>query len=479
MTVFRDTGFQPVRGPRGLEARATVMVKLAHERVLLIGDTDRQIQSALVQAVPGADITTVASVFDAIAELTAHRYSSVLAAAEPIERRPEAAVKTLRKLTGEGRLLLFGHPTLEPLSRKMLEFGCDDYIVTPASPAELGQMFGAPAPLRVAPETREADSPDQPLAVSQTSRVSLLMGLPLAEILLDAILQHPNNAPAAAIAQINSRIAPTMQLSLANTTSTPQATEGMMILSHALRLEAHPQAHLHLAMPRDEDETAARQFLAQLSLLVSKVGVLEDRFSSMKRLAITDDLTGLYNGRYFRHFLSKTIEKGRAMRSPVTLLLFDIDDFKKYNDLYGHGVGDEILKQTATLMRRCCRDQDLVARISGDEFAVVFWEKEGPRQPRENLPIGVGVPGRPPADPEQVFARFKRLIASPEYQVLGTSGKGSLTISGGLAVYPYDGNTPEALIDAADKALMFGAKKSGKNNLFLVGGDEPPAPPTD
>ncbi len=453
------------------------MVKLAHERVLLIGDTDRQIQSALVQAVPGADITAVPTVFDAIAELTAHRYSSVLAAAEPIERRPEAAVKTLRKLTGEGRLLLFGHPTLEPLSRKMLEFGCDDYIVTPASPAELGQMFGA-TPLRVAPETHENnESPDQPLAVSQPSRISLLMGLPLAEILLDAVLHHPNNAPAAAIAQINARIAPTMQLALANTVSTPQPTEGMMTLSHALRLEQNPQAHVHLTMPRDEDETGARHFLAQLSHLVSKVGELQDRYSNMRKLATTDDLTGLYNGRYFRHFLKIAIEKGRAMRSPVTLLLFDIDDFKKYNDLYGHGVGDEILKQTATLMRRCCRDHDLVARISGDEFAVVFWEKEGPRQPRENLPAGAGVPGRPPADPEQVFARFKRLIASPEYQVLGTSGKGSLTISGGLAVYPYDGNTPEALIEAADKALMFGAKKSGKNNLFLVGGGEPVTPP--
>ena len=99
-----------------------------------------------------------------------------------------------------------------------------------------------------------------------------------------------------------------------------------------------------------------------------------------QRLAITDDLTGIYNGRYFRHFLARIIEKARTLRFPVTLLLFDIDNFKSYNDRYGHGVGDEILRQTAALMRRCCRPHDLVARISGDEFAVVFWEKEGPRQ---------------------------------------------------------------------------------------------------
>ena len=104
---------------------------------------------------------------------------------------------------------------------------------------------------------------------------------------------------------------------------------------------------------------------------------------SLQRLAITDDLTGLANGRYFRHFLAKTIDKAKVMRFPVTLFLFDIDNFKKYNDQFGHCVGDEILKQTATLMRRCVRDHDLVARISGDEFAVVFWEMEGPRQPRD------------------------------------------------------------------------------------------------
>ena len=59
------------------------------------------------------------------------------------------------------------------------------------------------------------------------------------------------------------------------------------------------------------------------------------------------------------------------------MLLFDIDNFKKYNDEFGHGVGDEILRQTAG-DGDCFREHDVVARISGDEFAVVFWEKEGP-----------------------------------------------------------------------------------------------------
>src|SRR6187455_191622 len=141
------------------------MSRTAFESVLVIGDADRQVQGALAQALPSANVTAVANYFDGIAELSANRYTAVLASAEPIERRPEAAVTTLRQLAGDGRLILFGQPSLEPVSRKMLSFGCDDYIVTPASPGELGQMFGAP-PLRIAPPANGSAAGDEPLATS-------------------------------------------------------------------------------------------------------------------------------------------------------------------------------------------------------------------------------------------------------------------------------------------------------------------------
>ncbi|HTW93461.1 MAG TPA: GGDEF domain-containing protein, partial [Tepidisphaeraceae bacterium] len=151
-----------------------------------------------------------------------------------------------------------------------------------------------------------------------------------------------------------------------------------------------------------------------------------------------------------------------------TLLLFDIDNFKGYNDQYGHGVGDEILKQTAALMRRCVRDHDLVARISGDEFAVVFWEPEGPRVPRD-AQKAPAIPGQPPQEPALILERFRKLLESQDFPELGAGGKGKLTISGGLAVFPYDAQDVQTLIETADKALMFGAKQSGKNKINLVG----------
>jgi GGDEF domain-containing protein len=301
------------------------------------------------------------------------------------------------------------------------------------------------------------------------------MGLPLAEILLDAMLQHPHDTPIAAVKRINERIGPTMQLTYcrAGKNDEPSVPDGSMTLRHAVRMNSEDVASLCLTLPRDEEESAGRHFLAQLAHLIGKIATLEDRHTRLQKLAITDELTGLYNGRYFRHFLTRIIDKARTLRFPVTLLLFDIDNFKKYNDQYGHGVGDEILRQTAALMRRCCRDHDLVARISGDEFAVVFWEKEGPRQPRDGKVVAS--PGRPPQSVMFILDRFRRLLSLPDFSNLGATGKGTLTISGGLAVFPYDAGDVDTLIDAADRALMFGAKQGGKNSIYLVGHDEPPA----
>lgn len=448
------------------------MVRPMSERILLIGDTQRELHAALAQAMPGAQVVSVANFFDGIAELSNRKYTAVLAAAEPIERRPESAVKTLRELTGPGRLLLFGHPTLEPLSRKMLQFGVNDYLVTPATAGELQQMLATPT-LRISDET-EIESAPADSTVTPPPVLSQLLGIPLADVLLDALLLSPHDAPAAGINQINDHIGPRMKLVFtAAGEPFPAPMEGAAILSQTVRANNEEMGSLHLRFPRADDENTARHFLSQVAHLLGKVAGLQDRHNRLQRLAITDELTGLYNGRYFRHFLNRILDKARLLRFPVTLLLFDIDNFKKYNDQYGHGVGDEILRQSAALMKKCVRDHDLVARISGDEFAVVFWEKEGPRQPRDPA---AGLPGRPPQTPVQILERFRRLLATQDFTGLGTTGQGTLTISGGLAVYPYDAQDAEKLIDAADKALMFKAKQGGKNSIFLVGGQPPGAP---
>jgi two-component system cell cycle response regulator len=202
---------------------------------------------------------------------------------------------------------------------------------------------------------------------------------------------------------------------------------------------------------------------------------LESRIEQLEKLATEDDLTGLKNRRYVREFLRQLISKAKRQELRVTLLVFDIDNFKHYNDTYGHSVGDNVLRQAGEMMVRCCREQDVVGRIGGDEFAVVFWDGAGrPIGSSSEAKVAQILSERRKTDiehPREAFfmaERFRREISSAEFSFLGSEGKGSLTISGGLASFPHDGLTVEELFERADKAML-DAKQSGKNRIYLVG----------
>jgi diguanylate cyclase (GGDEF)-like protein len=194
---------------------------------------------------------------------------------------------------------------------------------------------------------------------------------------------------------------------------------------------------------------------------------LAARIRHLEWLATTDDLTGLKNRRYVREFARQVLERTRPEAGRVTLLVFDIDNFKHYNDVYGHATGDEILKQAAILMRRSCRPHDVVARIGGDEFAVIFWDDPHSR---------AAEPGRDrrstaaehPTEAIFIAKRFQKEFGNAELALLGPEGQGVLTISGGLASFPRDGATVQELFERADSALL-DAKRRGKNRIYLVG----------
>ncbi len=185
----------------------------------------------------------------------------------------------------------------------------------------------------------------------------------------------------------------------------------------------------------------------------------------LQTLVTQDDLTGLKNRRYLRQFLPAILENARQTGCQVTLLLFDLDNFKHYNDAYGHSVGDAVLLQTGRLMRRCCRGHDVVARLGGDEFAVVFWDLPEDPQDRDDRR---GNHLDHPRQAQFMAERFRREIAETDFECIGPKGKGTLTISGGLATCPRDGQTPEELYEKADQAMLQ-AKKTGKNKITIVG----------
>jgi diguanylate cyclase (GGDEF)-like protein len=188
---------------------------------------------------------------------------------------------------------------------------------------------------------------------------------------------------------------------------------------------------------------------------------MEHRTLTLWDMALRDELTGAWNRRYFNGFLDSVLRRAVDQRSQVTLLVFDIDNFKHYNDRYGHPAGDEILCEAARLMQSVVRTHDVVARIGGDEFAVIFWDPQGPRTPNSQHPHDV----------RKAAERFQRAIAQHRFPKLGSQAPGALTISGGLASFPWDGRTAAELIDRAD-AMALQAKSQGKNAIQFGPGAE-------
>ncbi len=169
-----------------------------------------------------------------------------------------------------------------------------------------------------------------------------------------------------------------------------------------------------------------------------------------QELALLDPLTGVYNRRYFEELMRREINRGRRYGENVAVIIFDIDDFKKCNDTFGHGGGDHILKQLAGLAVDNVRCTDFVCRYGGDEFVIIA----------------------PHSDKKGGSVLGYRLLSIVAKHVFSFEDdkKPGITISGGLAVFPMDGENRDDLMQSADKAL-YEAKKLGKNRFCLFGGD--------
>jgi diguanylate cyclase (GGDEF)-like protein len=158
-----------------------------------------------------------------------------------------------------------------------------------------------------------------------------------------------------------------------------------------------------------------------------------------------DNLTGLYNRRYFTNAVTQNIALAKRNQNDLSILFIDVDDFKDVNDIYGHDAGDQALRQISKVISGAIRQSDVAARYGGEEFIVL-------------LPFTNSI---------ETLILAERIRVSVEACKLEVDGKAlSITISGGIATYPVNAQSAEDLITLADSALYY-AKGAGKNNISL------------
>ena len=197
------------------------------------------------------------------------------------------------------------------------------------------------------------------------------------------------------------------------------------------------------SMPRKLTELDLERFAAlanQASLSLQNSLLLAE----LERLSVTDRLTQLYNHGYFYQRLEEELGRSSRFGHPMSVIMIDIDDFKVFNDRYGHPRGDDVLKAVSAVIRSSLRDMDVAARYGGEEFIVVL----------------------PETDCEGAAAVAERIRCDIEaHQVLTEEfGKVGCTVSSGVAAFPEHASTAPRLVEFADRAL-YSAKRNGKNRV--------------
>ncbi len=190
--------------------------------------------------------------------------------------------------------------------------------------------------------------------------------------------------------------------------------------------------------PFDEHDLETLNLLARHLALCIENSLLQ---AQIQHLANTDGLTGVYNHRYFQERLQEEIERASRFGKFVSLMMLDVNEFKEFNDTYGHQAGDILLQEIAAIIKQRVRHFDLVSRYGGDEFTVTLPETDGNRA-------------------MEVAERIVRAIAAHR-SPMHPQGLRGLTVSIGVSTYPSPAAHKHELIEQADKA-MYAAKQEGR-----------------
>jgi len=175
------------------------------------------------------------------------------------------------------------------------------------------------------------------------------------------------------------------------------------------------------------------------------------RYERARLMAITDSLTGLHNFGYFKDRLTEERRRAERYQRLLSLIIFDLDHFKRYNDTHGHPAGNDVLRQVATILQQEARETDLVARYGGEELVIVL--------PETNRKTSW-----------EVAERIRSRVSATRFTPPGKGEPERVTLSAGVATFPVDAIHEDELIERADRSLYV-AKAAGRDRVIAY---EPP-----
>lgn len=214
---------------------------------------------------------------------------------------------------------------------------------------------------------------------------------------------------------------------------------------YLLKVDCRGQGHSLLLLPLEDGKELQESELQLIEAVLSQSSIMMEN-AELQVLSITDELTQVFNVRYFNNNLEQILRESEAHSKSFSIFTFDVDFFKKINDSYGHPGGDAVLRKVGEILKGLCRNFDLPARVGGEEFSLIL-----PETKRD--------------DAAKAAEKFRKAFEAAEIKFEDRVIK--FTSSFGVASYPENGASVESLVKAADEAL-YKSKTNGRNRVTLA-----------